>query len=62
MITNFGIPFKLYTDARSVFEYKRKNTLTQFQYTCSQLGIEISVTSVPQAKGRVERLLQIFFY
>lgn len=65
MITNFGIPFKLYTDARSVFEYKRKNsddisknTLTQFQYACSQLGIEISVTSVPQAKGRVERLQQ----
>ena len=65
MITNFGIPFKLYTDARTVFKYKRKNTddiskntLTQFQYACSQLGIEISVTSVPQAKGRVERLQQ----
>ena len=66
MITNFGISFKLYTDARSVFEYKRKNsddisknTLTQFQYDCSRLGIEITVTSVPQVKGKVERLQQI---
>ncbi|WP_156445449.1 hypothetical protein [Pseudostreptobacillus hongkongensis] len=56
-MAKFGTLFKLYTDARSVFEYKRKNTndiskntLTQFQYTCSQLGIEIYVTSLPQAK------------
>lgn len=44
---------------------KRKNspsldedTYTQFAYACSQLGVELESTSVPQAKGRVERLNQ----
>ena len=54
-----------YTDRRTVFEYKRKDrpsdaedTFTQFSYACHKLGIEIKTTSVPQAKGRVERLNQ----
>ena len=54
-----------YTDRRTVFEYKRKDkpsdaedTFTQFSYACHNLGIEIKTTSVPQAKGRVERLNQ----
>ena len=65
ILTNYGIPALFYTDRRTVFEYKRKNSLmddddtfTQFSYACHQLGIEIKTTSVAQAKGRVERLNQ----
>ena len=54
-----------YTDKRTIFEYKRKNrafddedTFTQFSYACHNLGIDIKTTSVPQAKGRIERLNQ----
>jgi hypothetical protein len=54
-----------YTDKRTVFEYRQKklpdledNTFTQFGYACRQLGIEIKTTSIPQAKGRVERMFQ----
>lgn len=63
ILTKHGIPAKFLTDARTVFEYKKKNassdeedTFTQFSYACHQLGIELDVTSVPEAKGRVERL------
>lgn len=65
ILINYGIPAKFLTDRRTVFEYKRKNassdeedTFTQFSYACHQLGIELECTSVPQAKGRVERLNQ----
>ena len=65
ILIDYGIPFSFLTDRRTVFEYKRKNTLldeddtfTQFAYACSQLGIEINTTSVAQAKGRVERMNQ----
>lgn len=58
-----GIPYMFYTDRRTVFEYKQKksssienDTFTQFGYACKQLGIDIKTTSVPQAKGRVERI------
>ncbi len=63
ILTNHGIPYRFLTDRRTVFEYKLKNassdeedTFTQFSYACHQLGIEIDTTSVPQAKGRIERL------
>lgn len=62
-LTNYGIPASFYTDKRTVFEYNKKSnqpvekdTFTQFGYACHQLGIEIKTSSVPQAKGRVERL------
>lgn len=65
ILTHYGIPAMFYTDRRTVFEYKRKNTafddedtFTQFSYACHQLGVEIKTTSVAQAKGRVERLNQ----
>lgn len=67
ILNNYGIPAMFYTDRRTVFEYKRKNTafdeedtFTQFSYACHQLGVEIKTTSVAQAKGRVERLNQTF--
>ena len=65
ILTTYGIPAKLLTDRRTVFEYKRKknprdedDTYTQFSYACYQLGIDLECTSVPQSKGRVERLNQ----
>ena len=63
ILTNYGIPYQFLTDNRTVFEYKRKNstslekdTFTQFGYACKQLGVDIKTSSVPQAKGRVERV------
>lgn len=65
ILLKYGIPAKFLTDRRTVFEYTRKgeadlerDTFTQFSYACKQLGIEIETTSVPEAKGRVERLNQ----
>ena len=65
ILTNYGIPYKFLTDRRTVFTYKKKNspstdedTYTQFAYACKQLGILLESSSVPQAKGRVERLNQ----
>lgn len=63
ILTKQGIPLAFLTDKRTVFEYKSKNrktveedTFTQFGFACHQLGIEIKTSSIPQAKGRVERL------
>lgn len=65
ILTNHGIPVSFFTDRRTVFEYKKvsspkieKDTFTQFSYACKILGIEIKTSSVPQAKGRIERLFQ----
>ncbi len=63
ILENYGIPAKFFTDRRTVFEYKKledksseENNPTQFAYACSKLGIEIVTSSVPQAKGRIERV------
>lgn len=63
ILTKQEIPSVFLTDKRTVFEYKRKgtktvenDTFTQFGFACHQLGIEIKTSSIPQAKGRVERL------
>jgi transposase len=63
ILTEYGIPYMFYTDRRTVFEYRKNgnpdtkdDSFTQFSYACSQLGIQIKTTSVPQAKGRIERL------
>lgn len=65
ILVTYGIPYSFYTDRRTVFEYKRKktaslekDTFTQFGYACKQLGIEIKTTSIPEAKGRVERMFR----
>lgn len=65
ILRNYGIPYKFLTDRRTVFIYKRKkdadiseDTCTQFAYACKQLGIQLEYSSVPQAKGRVERMFQ----
>lgn len=65
ILQRYGIPAKFLTDKRTVFEYARKgepdiekDTFTQFSYACKRLGIQIETTSVPETKGRVERLNQ----
>ena len=65
ILKSYGIPYMFFTDRRTVFEYKQKkspsieeDTFTQFGYACKQLGIEIKTSSVPQAKGRVERIFK----
>ena len=65
ILTKYGIPFMFYTDRRTVFEYRKSgskevanDSFTQFSYACKQLGVQIETTSVAQAKGRVERLIQ----
>jgi len=65
ILTTYGIPYKFFTDRRTVFTYKKKkstslheDTYTQFAYACNQLGVELESSSIPQAKGRVERLNQ----
>lgn len=65
ILLRYGIPYKFFTDRRTIFTYKKKNspstdedTYTQFAYACKQLGILLEASSVPQAKGRVERLNQ----
>lgn len=64
ILEKYGIPMCFYTDKRTVFEYKSKkskiDTMTQFQRICSSFGTQIKTTSVPQAKGRVERLNRTF--
>lgn len=65
ILKTYGIPYKFFTDRRTVFTYKKKNspsldedTYTQFAYACKQLGVALESSCVPQAKGRVERLNQ----
>ncbi len=62
-LKSYGIPYKFFTDRRTIFTYKKKNSpsvdedeYTQFAYACKQLGIQLESSSVPQAKGRIERL------
>lgn len=65
ILHKYGIPYKFFTDRRTVFTYKKKkapdigeDTCTQFAYACRQLGTQIEYSSVPQAKGRVERMFE----
>ena len=63
ILINDGIPYSLLTDNRTVFYYNSKkdaelvkDTYTQFGYACKRLGIDLKTTSIPQKKGRIERL------
>ena len=65
ILTEYGIPYKFFTDCRTIFTYKQKrspstdeDTYTQFAYACKQLGVGLESSSVPQAKGRVERMFE----
>jgi transposase len=63
ILTGYGIPYMFFTDRRTVFEFKKSGRIleeedanTQFSYALSQLGVDLKTSSVPQAKGRVERV------
>ena len=65
VLLRHGIPYKFFTDRRTIFTYRQKknaaiedDTCTQFAYACQQLGVELEYSSVPQAKGRVERAFE----
>lgn len=65
VLTNYGIPLKLRTDKRTVFIYNNKgksdpekDTMTQFAFACHQLGVELSCSSDPNFKPKVERAHQ----
>lgn len=64
ILIQYGIPYKFFTDNRTVFNYiklnpdkrtSEKDVLTQYGYACKQLGIELETSSVSQAKGLIER-------
>ena len=64
ILTKYGIPYKFFTDNRTVFNYmslnpdkrtSEKDVLTQYGYACKQLGIALETSSVSQTKGLIER-------
>ena len=63
-ISRYGIPVAFYSDKNSIFKVNIKNALTgngmtQFGRAMKELEIEIICANTPQAKGRVERAIQI---
>ncbi len=63
MFLEYGIPAKIKTDKRTIFEYKsskckdiEKDTFTQYAYMCKSLGINLTCCSVPESKPHIERL------
>lgn len=63
ILTDYGTPHKFLTDRRTIFEYKKapsknEDTFTQYAFSCHRLGIELQTSSIPQSKGRIERLFQ----
>src|SRR5699024_1986259 len=70
LITQYGIPYEIMTDKRTVFYYEsestkkdapnEQSTFTQYGYACQTLGIKLTSTSIPQTKGRIERLFNTF--
>jgi transposase len=60
---HFGKPLAFYNDKFSVFRATQPHPLsgpgvTQFTRAMHQLGIEVICANTPQAKGRVERVIQ----
>lgn len=65
IFVKYGIPSCFYSDNRTVFEYRKlsekdktvdRDVHVNFKRMCMQMGIELITTSVPEAKGRIERL------
>lgn len=66
-LTTYGIPYELLTDNRTVFQYRteknpseEKDSSTQYGYACHTLGIKLTTTSIPETKGKIERLWNTF--
>ena len=65
VLETHGVPVSIRTDRRSVFIYNKRgqqtpehDTMTQFAYACSQLGVELQCNSDPDFKPKVERANQ----
>ena len=63
-LTRYGKPVAFYSDKNSIFKVNIKNALTgsgmtQFGRAMKELDIEIICANTPQAKGRVERTIQV---
>jgi len=63
-VTRYGKPMAFYSDKNSIFKVNIKNALsgsgmTQFSRAMKEIDIEIICANTPQAKGRVERAIQI---
>ncbi|MCP1103496.1 hypothetical protein M2454_002835 [Aequitasia blattaphilus] len=65
LLIDYVIPYKFFTDRQTIFTYKKKNspsldedTYTHFTGIDHQFRLELESSSIPQAKGRVERLNQ----
>lgn len=64
ILQRYGAPYEI-LDGGTVFTANKKtstpgleNPVTTFGYACQTLGTQLSVTSIPQAKGRVERVIE----
>lgn len=67
ILIDYGIPIKITSDGRTIFEYLSKKMksdekayFTQFKHCCNELGIELVVTSKSQKKPRVEKYNSVF--
>ena len=63
-LTRYGKPVAFYSDKNGIFKVNIKNALsgsgmTQFGRAMKELDIEIICANTPQAKGRVERVIEV---
>lgn len=62
ILSRYGIPYEILTDRRTIFEYTKikapklyEDTFTNFSYAMQNLGVLLTCSSIPQAKGQIER-------
>ena len=65
LVCQWGIPLALYSDRDAAFKYNARQKpvpveTTQFARVMRELGIQQIFALSPQAKGRVERMLETF--
>ena len=65
LVRQWGIPLALYSDRHSAFKYNARQKpvpveTTQFARVMRELGVQQIFALSPQAKGRVERMLETF--
>ncbi|MDR0898756.1 MAG: ISNCY family transposase [Lactobacillaceae bacterium] len=70
LLNKYGVPSTILTDNRTIFNYRsshdikdshtftENDPLTQFGFTLNKLGVELKTSSIPQVKGRIERLIK----
>ena len=65
LVRQWGIPLALYSDRHAAFKYNARQKpvpveTTQFARVMRELGVQQIFALSPQAKGRVERMLETF--